>query len=325
MSKVFSFINYKGGVGKTTTTYHIGCSLACHYNKKVLLIDIDPQTNLTFSCKAYEDWKTFKHRNGTILNLYRNYKNKKTMDISRCIWQNPVGSDQFTKIRGLDLLPCDLDLLGEDIIVRASDSCNTGFSSSSNSSFSNFEKQVRKARKEIRPYLFLEKAVKEVKDKYDYILIDCPPNLYMMTQNALIASDYYIITTIPEYLSLIGLNTLIGKVKEIGKEIEKKIRRAALAEKDIQMAELGGIIFVKVRLGGSMITRQHKDNMNQIKADERLGKYCFNTYTTELIGYSDSAESRLPVWLVETQNAKRAAAKGEYEKITEEFLWRFSK
>ena len=51
MAKVISFINYKGGVGKTTTTFHVGCGLAMFEpNKKVLLIDADPQTNLTFLC-----------------------------------------------------------------------------------------------------------------------------------------------------------------------------------------------------------------------------------------------------------------------------------
>lgn len=56
-AKVISVINYKGGVGKTTTTYHLGCSLAQHFNKKVLLIDIDPQTNLTFLCVTVEKWE----------------------------------------------------------------------------------------------------------------------------------------------------------------------------------------------------------------------------------------------------------------------------
>jgi chromosome partitioning protein len=50
-------MNYKGGVGKTTTTYHIGCGLAMYHGKRVLLIDNDPQTNLTFLCASLADWK----------------------------------------------------------------------------------------------------------------------------------------------------------------------------------------------------------------------------------------------------------------------------
>jgi hypothetical protein len=65
-ARVIAFINYKGGVAKTTTTYHVGCSLAQHFKKRVLLVDIDPQTNLTFLCGAIEDWERFKDSNGTI-------------------------------------------------------------------------------------------------------------------------------------------------------------------------------------------------------------------------------------------------------------------
>ncbi len=70
-AKVLSFINYKGGVAKTTTTYHVGCSLVQHFNKKVLLVDIDPQTNLTFLCAPIEKWAEFKKKTGTIATLYQ--------------------------------------------------------------------------------------------------------------------------------------------------------------------------------------------------------------------------------------------------------------
>ena len=56
MPKVVSFINYKGGVGKTTSAYHVACSLAQHRRQRVLMIDIDPQTNLTFLCADVQRW-----------------------------------------------------------------------------------------------------------------------------------------------------------------------------------------------------------------------------------------------------------------------------
>jgi chromosome partitioning protein len=83
--KVVSFINYKGGVGKTTTTYHVGCSLAQHHNKRVLLVDIDPQTNLTFLCSTYDDWDTFKRRTGTIATMYQRFLDRKALDTKRFI------------------------------------------------------------------------------------------------------------------------------------------------------------------------------------------------------------------------------------------------
>jgi AAA domain-containing protein len=72
-ARILSFINYKGGVAKTTTTYHVGCSLAQHFNKKVLLVDIDPQTNLTFLCAPVDKWQDFKRRTGTIKTMYQRY------------------------------------------------------------------------------------------------------------------------------------------------------------------------------------------------------------------------------------------------------------
>ena len=79
-AKVLSFINYKGGVAKTTTTYHVGCSLAQHYGKRVLLVDIDPQTNLTFLCAPVEKWEDFKRKTGTIATMYQKHLEKKALD-----------------------------------------------------------------------------------------------------------------------------------------------------------------------------------------------------------------------------------------------------
>ncbi len=72
-AKVIAFINYKGGVAKTTTTYHVGCSLAHHHGKRVLMVDIDPQTNLTFLSASIEDWEKFKKTRGTIASMYKRY------------------------------------------------------------------------------------------------------------------------------------------------------------------------------------------------------------------------------------------------------------
>lgn len=116
MPNVVSFINYKGGVGKTTTTYHVGCSLAGHHKKRVLLIDIDPQTNLTFLCAPVEKWQDFKRKQGTIADVYGRFQEKKPINTTRCIWHDPVEviGGRY-RISGLDLLPCDIDLLGEDL------------------------------------------------------------------------------------------------------------------------------------------------------------------------------------------------------------------
>src|SRR5262249_13137528 len=102
-AKIISIINYKGGVGKTTSEYHIGCSLAQHYHKKVLLIDIDPQTNLTFLCAEYKEWEQFKAEQGTIATLYRQYVVRSAMKTANVIWKSPVRLADGGSIDNLDL------------------------------------------------------------------------------------------------------------------------------------------------------------------------------------------------------------------------------
>jgi chromosome partitioning protein len=309
-AKIISFINYKGGVGKTTTTFHVGCSLADHHGKKVLLLDIDPQTNLTFLCSAVEKWEDFKKRTGTIATMYQRYLEKKALETKRFIWKSPVAVGR-QRISNLDLIPCDVDLLGEDL-----------GSGQVLGTFPNLQLLRRQADQYIRDRAFIRRAIKEVEDDYDYILIDCPPNLYLMTQNALVASRWYVITTIPDHLSTIGLNILQNKVRKIGNLLQAAQTFADKSEHPLKVAELGGVIFVRVRIGGSLITNFHAATMSRVRGQLGDGA-CFRASTTELIGYTEAAESTAPVWMHSTTNALRAASKHEYEDITEEFLDRF--
>ena len=81
----------------------------------MLLIDIDPQTNLTFICASVEDWDRFKKKNGTIKTMYERFTVKKALDTKRVIWQQPIGAALKRRIAHLDLIPCDIDLIGEDL------------------------------------------------------------------------------------------------------------------------------------------------------------------------------------------------------------------
>lgn len=311
MTQIVSFINYKGGVGKTTTTYHIGCSLAHHHGKKVLLVDIDPQTNLTFLSVDYPSWQRFKQNNGTIATLYSRFQRKVPLDTRRYIWKSPIGQGRTNRVSNVDLLPCDIDLLGEDLGGNIPTiPPRTG---------NPFQVLQNQAKNTLREWLFLKQVISEVHDIYDYILIDCPPNIYMMTQNALVASDRYVVTTIPEYLSRLGMEILDRKVREIGQRVRDIASLAGIP--DVDIANLGGIILVKVRVGGSVLTSQHDAGMTEIQA--AFPGMCFEEYTTELIGYSEAAEYRLPIWLTPTSAARRGASKLQYESITDEFLRRF--
>ena len=313
-AKAVSFINYKGGVGKTTTTYHIGCCLAQHHGKKVLLVDIDPQTNLTFLCAPVEKWEDAKKRSGTIASMYQRFLAKKAIDTKRVIWRTPIGIPGG-RLPNLDLIPCDVDLLGEDL--------GGGGLSGTFEGLEGLRQMQHQASLWLRERLFLEKALREVEDNYDYVLIDCPPNIYLMTQNALVASKWYVITAIPDHLSTIGLSILQKKVGRIGDLTGKAQRLAGEAKSRPKVAELGGVIFVKIRIGGSMVTTMHSNMMDRIRSAPMFKGFCFPTYTTELIGYGEAAENSRPVWMHGSANARRAASRHEYERSTEEFLRRF--
>ncbi len=206
------------------------------------MVDIDPQTNLTFLCAPVEEWKNFKDRAGTIASIYRRFQEKKPLDTKRFVWQTPSKVGR-TRIANLDLIPCDVDLLGEDL-----------GGGSLTGTFPAMEALRRQAKEFLRERQFLKKMLAEVGPKYDYILIDCPPNLYLMTQNAIIASDWYLITAIPDHLSTVGLAILRDKVNKVGNLVASAYTFAGDSNPTPGVAQLGGVAFVKVRIGGSLIT-----------------------------------------------------------------------
>ena len=279
MATVVSFINYKGGVGKTTTAYHVSCSLAQHHRQRVLMIDIDPQTNLTFLCASPEQWQRRKRNVGTIATLYRRFTNGLPLEVKRYIWERAVTIGRYP-ISGLDMIPCDIDLLGEDIGVGQIAGV-----------FPSAEALRRNAQQYMRDRSFLNKVIEEVQDRYDWVVIDCPPNLYLMTQNALHASDYYVVTAIPDHLSTIGLTILTRKIDKIGSDISAAQPLAGI-DNSRAVAKLGAIVFVKVRIGGQMITNTHQTTINSVGGAPFARGKVVSTYTTELIGYSEAARSR---------------------------------
>ncbi|MEK7698875.1 MAG: AAA family ATPase [Planctomycetota bacterium] len=334
MGKVLSFINYKGGVGKTTTTYHIGCALALFHGKKVLLIDVDPQANLTFLCASPERWEAFKTDNGTIAGLFDAYL-KDSFDaypMNNVIWKSPIeifahGKVSTDMIRNLDLTPSDVDLLGIDIDLAAKTwrKIESGFFQEQLFIFQRTVKRTKEffginTSHDIRDALFyleqrrvLKKFVDTIRDNYDYILIDCPPNLYLITQNALAASDFYLITTIPDHMSTIGINILMRKIKELHNKLNQKCRLAGIKPHDFA---LKGILFTLVRTFGQGIVSTHRDKMDLLRKEYR--ELCFEGYISWGAGYTEAAAQTVPVFLMNDENARRVAE--QYKDATKEFL-----
>ena len=145
---------------------------------------------------------------GTIATLYKRYVDHQSIEVNRLIWKAPIVVRRHP-ISGLDLIPCDIDLLGED---------DGGGQIAG--SFPTAQALQQDSQRYLRELSFIRTIIDETGDTYQWVIIDCPPNLYLMTQNALHASDYYVVTAIPDHLSTIGLNILTKKVAVLGERVQ---------------------------------------------------------------------------------------------------------
>ncbi len=226
MAVVVSFINFKGGVGKTTLSVEIAASLYKKFNSRVLMIDLDPQSNCTFYWMNEHDWEEHVKTKGTLLNFFEACLNEREFDISQIValptrFNRHQWYHQFDQKlnRGIKLLPSDMRLFGVDLRIAQ----RFGFDNP-------------------KSQLFLKRAIKAIETDYDFIFIDCPPNLYMTTQNGLFASQYYVIVALAEYLSTLG-------IAHIQNSIDSLFKRAndVFDLQTFPKPALVGIVFNRVR------------------------------------------------------------------------------
>lgn len=241
MGKTISIANFKGGVGKTTSTINIGAALQ-NSGKRVLLLDLDPQYNLTQSLGVTE--------------------------VERPVYGSLRGEYPLSPLvimDGLDLIPSSLELIKAEIELAA----------------------------EFKREDILNRLLAPLTPQYDYILLDCPPSLGLLTINAFVASDDIYVPVEAEFLALKGYAVLSEAIGRIGLTIDK--------------------VFVTKYDGRKILNRNVLDTIQN-----SLGEAAFKTTIRENVALAEAPTQGLDIF----RYAPRSIGADDYKALAKEIMER---
>ncbi|MEH2480615.1 chromosome partitioning protein [Nitrobacteraceae bacterium AZCC 2146] len=283
--QVVSFMNMKGGVGKTTLAVNVAYALAHQHGKQVLVVDGDPQFNATQCLLDDEDYLAHIKAKGTLKDIFiprragavntttglAKVAGKTKMSLADCTVEIYAG--MHGKPGRLDLLPNHLSIIEAEMAPRG-------------------------AEKRLKSFL------KERASKYDYVIIDCPPTISFFTQAAMLASDKYLVPIKPDWLSVVGLPLLERYIEDFTDDAGMKLQQV-------------GLVFTMVT---GPVPQAMKQVMDQIRKERKTE--VFKDYLSQSTNVTKSVTERLPVFLYKKASAK---IKLQVLDITLEFLKRTGK
>lgn len=194
MTKVVSFVNLKGGVGKTAlaTNFSAYCAKEGH---KTLLIDLDAQTNATFSFMDVPTWEAHEASAGTLADLLG------VGSVRDAMGTRPTFSQVRKTVRpNLDLVPSTQRLFSVDLDLASTTARETT----------------------------LKRALGGDLASYDIVVCDCPPNLSLATQNALAFSSHYVVPVTLDFLSSLGVALLKNRIERYAEDMQMALSLAAI-------------------------------------------------------------------------------------------------
>ena len=254
-TEILSIINQKGGVGKTTTTINLAAGLALK-DKKILVIDLDPQGNATTGLGLLNSESSDKTIYGVL---------NGTKKISEVI--------KKTQFQNLDLVSANVDLSGLEV-ETASDS-----------------RRAFILKERIMAYL------KDFSDKYEYVFIDCPPSLSLLTVMALVASHSLVVPLQTEFFALEGLTQLMKTIDRIKINLNNELK-----------------------IKGILLTMYDKRNKLSSQVEKEARDYfkekVYSTVIPRNVRLSEAASHGVPILIYD----KLCAGSKSYSNFTEEFL-----
>ena len=275
---IVSVINYKGGVGKTTTTANLAAQLAWT-GQRVLLVDLDPQASLTFSFIRPEVWESDLAGNRTIKGSFDTVREGDEVEMNGLLFED-MRINEILGDRGhLGLIPSHLGLINVDLELAT----QLGGANMA---------QVK--RNYVRVYWRLAVGLADLdQDAFDLVLIDCPPNFNIVTKTAIVASHQVLVPAKPDYLSTLGITYLQRNLNQLVSDFNEYAAVEGGDAVDRIDPQILGVLFTMVQFYGQEPISAHRGYMNQIRTLD--GVPVFDSYIREnKTVFGEAPETLLP-------------------------------
>ncbi|ADE54078.1 ParA family protein [Coraliomargarita akajimensis] len=289
MARKLAFINYKGGVGKTSLIVNVAACLA-QKGKRVLLVDLDTQSNSSIWLMRIERWNRINmEKRGSVYSIFDPAEETIKDIIVKDVLRDNQGNPQLP---GLDLLPTTFNLIDIENEYKIDPQ---------------------------RPhYLIFNEQMREVEDNYDFILYDCPPNVLNASQNGIFSADELYVPSNPDALSLIGFTLMIEKLLLFYR------RSAGFRTPEMgNFARVAGVVFnsIKANVDIGVPKMRMQLRLNQFKKQRLVSNEAkiFNTCIRDATIVRRAVTLGLPVCLVESRDVTDGVGK-DYDDLAEEIL-----
>jgi chromosome partitioning protein len=290
MARKIAFLNYKGGVGKTSLIVNLAACLA-KAGQRVLLFDFDTQSNASIWLLRLERWNKINNTDvGAVFSIF----SPGTVRIKDIIIKDVVEGKTGEKLLpGLDLVPTTFNLVDLE---------------------SDFEGDPRKP-----PYLLFNEQLREVEDNYDFVLFDCPPNILRASQCGVFSANEIYVPANPDALSLIGFTLLVEKLQKF-QQLSASFRLALMGPP----AAVQGIIFNSIKTGVDIEVPKMRMQlrMNQYKAQRRVAPTAklFETQIRDATIVRRAVALGLPVVLVGQETDETDNVLNDYRRLAREII-----